>query len=370
MKTQMFVSALFSFFLCAPSAFGQGLPTWIDEICHQAWPNPVLDLPALSFDPFYNAEYELQQQTPWLPSIYALGEKHKYYFVYGDHDKEDGIAGVERVSLTWCTAWLEWSDPAFPNDVLYYPDVAGDDYEAIPFWMWDQGCFQNISGPYSHTPFTNAVIVGDAGDFYTSLLLAFANMGPRMGAAFGENKILAIKESNMEHNDGSLKSDLRASLVNEFLALNPSIPASEIPIDSLGDTLVDTGNGTNVATVCHIIPAIAPEGNQCGRNSMHNAMLVSSNLQQTILNNGMPAPGLIAFMQYLADKYEPKSAQPPAAPSQEISFQVIRDLRQLRGMDIEFLSKEETRAILDYLKNQRANRGEPTPAPKLEPLRR
>ncbi len=366
MKSLLLLTSVLASLFGSNLAFGQGPYAWYDSIWTQAWWNPCYEFDG-QFDPYFNAQTELQKQTLYVPTIAELGQKHKNYYVYGDHHKENGTIGVDQLSPTLCRVWLEWSDPMFPNDIMYYPSVDGTEYEAVPYSQYDQGCFQQQTGPYTHMPLKTVFV----GPIYGTWA-AFTGLNVRMGAAFTQNQINRLLESNKEHNFGPLKSDLRESLVNEFLALNPTIPASDIPIDILGNTLVETGGASvkNVASVCHIIPATATEGNYCGRNSYSNAMIVSSDMKDSILASGMPSPGLSLYMAFLAEKYASKFGKPMPTPSQKITYEEIRDLNQLRGSDIELLTEDETRTLLDYLMKIEADGGEPTPAPKLDPQRR
>lgn len=370
MKTKVLcIATLAVFFSISHLALGQTGPLWFDHLFPRGWENPVKDLPPNDVVSPYNPSDVINQYN-MVATVKQLGQAHKDYYVFGSPEKANGTIVKQYITPKWYNIILKWGPPEFPNDPPYdYPD-GGYDYVALDFSLYNQECFQPLSGPYSHLP-DNPVFIGVYQGF---ALIAFWGPGRIMGKAFTQHQIEKIKDKNKDHNNGTLKSDLRETLVSEFLNLNPTVNAADIPIDG--------SFSASSAEVCHVIPAICPKdpqadpldteipnGHGCGRNSYKNAILVSSTMK-SILALEMPKPGLILYMEYLANKYAPKKGN-ISPPPQKFHYEEIRDLSQLRGLDLEYLDEDETRSLLEYGKLlQESERGQPTLAPVIDEPRR
>jgi hypothetical protein len=348
MKTKSLCIAIAALLFCSQSSFGQGGPYLSDEINPKAWWNPMFEFNPQWLDPYYSTTV-LQGQTLYVASRGELQEKQKDYYVFQSHQKDDGIAVGEWVSSKQHKAYLKWDDPNDGDDGYFYYYPSQGDYDTIfdaKLNEIDQRCFQDFNGPYC-TIVDNPFYVGQVSGVYW---LAFSGILRPMGGEFKESQINKIKEVNKYNNNGPMKSDLRATLVSQFLALHPLNPefADQIPVDT-NSTLNDDSNSDNYAVVCHILPRIAPEGNGCGRNAFRNALLVSQNLKDQIEAAGYPGPGFIMYCEWLATLYNKTLPQPK--PPQAITYREIRDLRELARMDVEYLDEDETRAFLDYVRN-------------------
>ncbi len=342
MKINSLFIAFAALLLCAQSSFGQGGPYLLDYISPKAWPNPVFDFQPNWLDPYFPTTV-LQGQTVWVASRSQLQLKQKDYYVFFDHLKQNGSSEGGWVSSSQHMAYLKWDDPNDgDNTSYYYPSQGGFDtiFDAIPFSQLNPQCFENFNGPYCKVA-DNPAFVGKVGDYW----VAFSGLTRTMGGQFKQSQIDKIKSVNKSRNNATLKSDLRAPLVNEFLALHPEL-ANEIPVDTVGNTLNNNSNSNSYAVVCHILPRIAPEGNGCGRNAYRNALLISKKLKTQIDKAGYPSPGFIMYCEWLATKYNKKLPQPK--PPQPITYVEIQDRSALARMDIEYLSDDETRALLEY----------------------
>ena len=357
MKLNSLLIAAAALLFVPQTSFGQGGPILVDWLNPKAWPNPVLDFQSNWLDPHFPTTV-LEGQTIFVATRAQLEQKHKDYYVFFDHLKQNGAALGDWESPTEHRVTLKWTDPDFPDEPFYYPDPA-QLYQAIDFDQYDPGCFASLNGPYSKLS-DNPVFVGQVNGTW----VAFTGLWRVMGKSFTQAQIDKIKQANKTRNGSSLKSDLRGQLVNEFLALHPEINPADIPVDTGGNTLSDAGNAPNLASVCHIIPAIAPEGNGCGRNSYRNALLVSSKLKKQILKAGMPKPAFIQYCEFLATKYKQKSPMP--RPPLTINYREIRSPRELGNVELQYLDASETRAFLDYARGTRASKEEtPSLAPEL-----
>lgn len=371
MKTKkLCMAALVAIFCCTHQAQGQTGPLWYDHLFPRGWENPVKDLNPDAVESPYNPSDVLNQYDR-VATVKQLAQGHKDYYVFPSPDKVNGTIEIKYISPKQRNIVLLWGPPEFPNDPPYeYPDF-GTTYEALDFSLYNQNCFQPLSGPYSSLS-DSPVYIGLVDGFP---VFAFYGLGRIMGKSFLQYQIEKVKEKNKENNLGPLKSDLRPELVQEFLNLNQNyVYSADIPIDA--------NFSASSAEVCHIIPAICPRdpaenpdmdpnfegqsGTGCGRNAYQNAVLVSSGMKSQLL--AMPKPGLILYMQYLANKYKPKKTNP--IPPQKFYFEQIRDLSQLRGLDLDYLDEDETRSALEYGKLlQESERGQPTPAPVLQKTR-
>ncbi len=340
MKLQWIAIALASLFFGHTVAMGQGGPTLTDYVNPKGWPNPVYDFQSNWLDPYFPPTV-LQGQTIWVATRQTLQLKHKDYYVFFDHEKQNGSANGGWVSNTEHMAYLQWEDPNFPGEPLYYPDPA-EIYEAIPFSQYDPRCFLEFNGPYCQIKDTPSFL-GKVGGFW----VAFSGMGRRMGGAFTLQQISKIQNANKGRNGGNLKSDCRSSLVNEFPALHPEISPTAIPVDPYSGNLSTNPNMGSYAEVCHILPPVAPQGNGCGRNAYRNALIVSNDLKQVIASSGMPSDSFILYCEFLATKYN--KTLPAPLPAQTITYKQISDPREVARLDSEYLDEEETRGLIDYI---------------------
>ncbi len=325
---------------------GQEGPLWFDHLFPRAWENPVKDLPPDIVVSPYNPS-DVINQLNYVPTVSQLAQGHKEYYVFPSPERVNGKKVITYFSPKWYNVYLEWGPPEFPNDPPYHFPDFGTDYIALDFALYNQECFQSLSGPYGYLP-DSPVFVG----VYEGYAIIAWGPGRILGKAFTQHQIDKIKETNSHHNDGSLKSDLRAELVSEFLGLNPGIDPDDIPVDS--------SFSAATAVVAHIIPALAPRdpnsdpetdttspcGHGCGRNSYKNAVLVSQSVSD-ILSKGMPAPGLVQFVEFLATQYAPKAGNPLPSPAR-FQYRAIRDLNELRGLDVEYLDENDTRSLIEY----------------------
>ncbi len=338
MKTKSLCIAFASLLLGSQSSFGQGGPYVVDQLIPRAWPNPAVTLPV---EP---------EETLWVASRAEVEQKQKYYFVFGDESKESGTIEGGYISSHQHMAYLKWDDPndGDENYFICYPSEAGYDtlFDAIPLTQLDPRCFQSFNGPYSHLV-DNPFYVGQVSGFPW---VAFSGLMRPMGGDFSAAQISKIIESNKSRPDhnSTMKSDLRAALVNEFLELHPDVA---IPIDTVGNTLNDNPNSDSYAVVCHILPRIAPDGNGCGRNALRNALLVSKAMKKGIEQAGFPSDGFIMYCEWLAARYN--KGVPLPTPPKSITVQTIRDLSQLSRMDVEYLEEEETKTLLEYVQNSK-----------------
>ena len=344
MKIRSLCFAIAALLFCSQTSFGQGGPYTSDFLNPKAWPNPVYGFQASWLDPFF-PQTVIQGQTVWVATRSQLQQKQKDYYVFMDHNKQNGSAEGGWVSSTQHMAYLKWNDPNDgSNTDYYYPSEAGFDtiFDAIPFSQLDQRCFQNFNGPYCKIV-DNPFFVGQVSGYPW---VAFSNILRPMGGEFKQSQIDKIKESNKARNSSTMKSDLRAGLVNQFLALHPEL-AGQIPVDTVGNTLNNNANSDSHATVAHILPRIAPEGNACGRNAFRNALLVSKKMKKKLDKAGYPSEGFIMYCEWLATKYNKKLPQP--TPPKAITYVEVEDLSQLARMDVEYLTEDETIAFLDYV---------------------
>ncbi len=331
MKIQSFCIVIAALTFCSQSSFGQGGPYTSDYLSPKAWPNPSSTLPG---------------ETGWVATRKQVEQKQKGYYVYFDASKQSGTIEGGWISSTQHMAYLKWNDPNDGDDnyFYYYPSEAGYDtiFDAIPFSQLDPRCFQNFNGPYCKVV-DNPFFIGQVSGYPW---VAFSGLFRPMGGEFKQSQIDKIKETNKSRNSSTMKSDLRASLVNEFVALHPAL-AGEIPVDTAGNTLNNNATSDSYAAVCHILPRIAPEGNGCGRNAFRNALLVSNKMKKQLEKAGYPSAGFIMYCEWLATKYNKTLPQP--TPPKAITYTEIQDLSQLARMDVEYLDEDETRALLDYV---------------------
>lgn len=339
MTAKNLFSAILLTLFFARLGLAQGGPYHVDYIWRGAWPNPAITVQPSWLDDGVPATL-LAGQTVYVPSTDILASKQKDYYWFQDKTKQSGIAHKLQIDNDSCRVWLEW-------DGYYYPSNGGYDceYDAIPFDDLDPKCFTSLSGPYCDIP--NGIhFVGQVNGFPW---VAFSGLGRRMGTEFRPYQIENIFDRNQSRNEGELRSDLRAELVEEFLELFPGIDADEIPVDNFGDELTDAVGYNNTAVVCHIIPAIAPEGNAAGRNAYSNAMVVSSKMKKQLTNSltgtgYMPSDAMLLYFEYLASRYGAKST--PSAES-KFTAQFITDWKSLRG-EVEFLTEDETRIAMEH----------------------
>jgi hypothetical protein len=352
MKSVFGIAAFLAMLGFSPFAQAQSGPYGYDYLFPSAWDNPVKDVPLNAVVSPHNPS-DVTNATEFVATTQQLGQGHKNYYVFQDFAKNNGTVEIKYLTPHWRNVTLHWSGYTYPD--------GGTDYEAIDFSLYNQDCFQSLSGPYTSIPDT-VVYVGQVNGFP---MLAFFGLGRRMGKAFSSTQINNVKDRNKVHNGGTLKSDFRSALVNEFLSQNPLVNPADIPID--------TNFSSSNANVGHIIPSICPKdafnpdgpsGHGCGRNSYRNAMVLSSSLKSQ-LASAMPAPGLIMYMEYLGAKYAPK-AQSQSGTPQKFYYQEITDVSQIRNAEVERISEEETRFLVEYSKFLELTSGEPTPAPPLE----
>ena len=328
MKIKSLCIALAALLLSCQSGFGQGGPYLVDHLNPKAWPNP---------------SYSFVGERARTSSRTELGQKQKYYYVYYNPNKQSATIEGGWISPTQHKAYIKWEDPAdgLDNYFYYYPDIDSYDaiFDAIAFNTLDPITFQNFNGPYCQIA-DNPFYVGKvSGTFWIS----FSGLLRPMGGIFSQSQINKIKDANKSRpgHNSTMKSDLRATLVTEFLNVHPEVDPSEIPVDPIDVALSDSN-----AAVCHILPRIAPEGNGCGRNAMRNALLVSKDHKADIEERGYPSQGFIAYCEWLASKYN--KSLPLPTPPQPLTYQILRDLSQLSRMEVEYLDEDETKAFLDY----------------------
>lgn len=318
----------------------QGGPYVVDYLFPQAWPNPVSTVMPSWLDSDVPSTV-LAGQTNYVTNTTILAQKQKDYYWFQDKDKQNGTAHKLRVDNNSCRVWLEWQGQ-------YYPSNGGYDceYDAIPFSQLDQKCFASLSGPYCDIPI-EVIYLGQL-DGYP--WLAVTGLFHKMGGAFTTSQIQNVLNSNSNRNTGVLRSDLRQELVSEFLAQFPEIDPADIPVDYHGDELTTETGQYNSAVVSHIIPAIAPEGNGGGRNAYSNAMVISRNLKLILTDsfNGtghMPSDAMLLYFEFLAAKYGAKSS---GATEARFSVNYVRDWRSLESADVELLTEDETRIVMEY----------------------
>lgn len=179
--------------------------------------------------------------------------------------------------------------------------------------------------------------------------VAIGGMFRKMGGAFTASQIEKILDCNASRNN-ALRSDLREELVLDFLSQFPQINPADIPIDDESGELTYAAGHPNTAVVCHILPAIAPEGNGAGRNTFSNAMVISSSMKQKLINpvtetGYMPSDSMLLYFEYLASIYGAKSS---SVAETKLSVSYLRDWKTLEGSEIERLTEEETRIVLEY----------------------
>lgn len=313
-------------------SFAQGGPYLVDHLWPHAWPNAKITA-------YPSTEAALAAgETIYVPNTVVLAQKQKDYYVYFDSSKANGFAHRQQIDNNSCRVWLEWNG-------YYYPSNGGYDceYDAIPFDQLDPKCFAPLQGPYCDIP-NGVTYVGQINGFPW---VAFSGFYRKMGAPFTTTQIEKILGRNEDHNSGELRSDLRAALVNEFLDSFPEF-AGEIPIDSEGDQLTTAAGSDNTAVVCHIIPAIAPDGNGAGRNAYGNAMVISQDLKEKLVDvqtgiGVMPSDAMLLYFGWLAEYNDVKSS---AAAESKFTATYIRDPRALGGIEVEYLSQDETRVAM------------------------
>lgn len=342
-ETQMNAKTLVATFIMA-LAFGrmglaQGGPYLVDYLYPQAWPNPVSTVLPSWLDPDVPSTV-LAEQTMYVNNTNLLAQKQKDYYWFQDKDKESGIVHKNLIDNDSCRVWLEYMG-------YYYPSNGGYDceFDAIPFSQLDPKCFTKLSGPYCDLPM-EVTYVGQVNGTW----VAIGGLSRKMGGAFTASQIEQVLDRNTNRNENVLRSDLREELVVEFLSLFPEINPADIPIDDHGDELTSTPDSANTAVVCHILPAIAPEGNGAGRNTFSNAMVVSNHMKKQLTNPDtatgyMPSDAMLFYFEYLAAIYEAKSSFTADA---KFSISYLRDLKELDGTEIERLTEEETKIALEY----------------------
>ena len=350
MRIKSLLFALVTWVICNQSSFGQGGPTLVDYLNPRAWWNPVYDFQPNWLDPHFPTTV-LAGQTVWVATRQQLAQKHKDYYVFFDHHKQNGAAKSFWVSSNEHMAYLAWNDPSDSSDtVYYYPSEGGFDtiYTAIPFSEYDPRCFQEFNGPYCQVA-ENVSFVGQSGGYW----VAISGFSRVMGGAFTATQIDKIKAANKNRNAQTMKSDLRAQLVNEFLALHPEVNPTEIPVDTSGNTLNNNSNSDSCASVSHILPAIAPAGNGCGRNTYRNALLVSKKMKKKLDQAGFPSDSFILYCEFLAEKYN--KSLPSPTPPKAITIRRYKTQSELARLDAEYPNEEEFRAMLDYAENPKRN---------------
>ncbi len=313
-------------------SLAQGGPYLVDHLWPQAWPNPLhVAYPSTS-------AALAAGETPYVTNTVEMAQKQKGYYVYFDSAKSSGIAHRKVIDNNSCRVWLEWNG-------YYYPSNGGYDceYDAIPFSQLDPTCFASLHGPYCDLP-NGVTYVGQVNGYSW---VAFSGLYRKMGGAFKASQIEKILDRNEDHNQGVLKSDLRAELVNEFLDSFPMF-AGEIPIDVEGNSLTSNTGYDHTAVVCHIIPQYAPEGNGAGRNAYSNAMVISQDMKNKLVDSEtgigiMPSVGMLLYFEWLAENSGVKSN---AVAEPKFSASYIRDPSYLSGQDVEYLSEEETRVAM------------------------
>jgi hypothetical protein len=327
-------------FVTASFCQAQGGPYIVDYLFPQAWPNPVSTVEQSWLDPDVSSSV-LSGQTLYVNNTTILAQKQKDYYWFQDKDKQSGVVHQFQVDHDSCRVWLEWQG-------MFYPSNGGYDcqYDAVPFWQLDQKCFASLSGPYCDLPI-GVTFVGQLNGYP---MIAATGLFRKMGGAFTAAQVQKVLDRNSVRNTGVLRSDLRQELVNEFLAQYPEIDPADIPVDYHGDELTTETGKYNTAVVSHIIPAIAPEGNGAGRNAYSNAMVISRNLKLMLTDpfnetGDMPSDAMLLYFEFLAAKYGAKS---PSLPEARFSVNYIRDLRGLESSEVEVLSQEETRTVMEY----------------------
>lgn len=327
MKAASLIQSILFALCCSQLSFAQGGPYLVDHLWPKAWPN--LKTPA-----YPSTEAALAAgERPYVSNTVEMAQTQKGYYVYFDSAKASGIAHRQQIDNNTCRVWLEWNGYYFPSNGEY-----DCQYDAIPFDQLDPKCFASLQGPYCDIP-NGVTYVGQVNGFPW---VAFGGMYRKMGGAFTASQIYKILDRNEVHNNGQPRSDLRAELVNEFLDSFPEF-AGEIPIDLEGDLLTTAEGSDNTAVVCHIIPARAPDGNGAGRNAYGNAMVVSQDMKEKLVDvetgiGVMPSDAMLLYFGWLAEYNDAKSS----AAESKFTATYIRDPRALSGSDVEYLSQDET----------------------------
>lgn len=348
MTAKTIIQSLLLAMLCTQLGKAQGGPLLVDILFPKAWPNPVWDFNPNWLDPDL-PDSVLQGQTLYVPSSQILSQKQKDYYAFIDDTKQSGTAHLLHIDNDTCRVWLEWDGNYYPSNGEYDCQV-----DAIPYAQLDQRCFESLLGPYCNIQ-DNPTFVGYIEGFPW---VAFKGLFRKMGGVFSEYQVEKIFEWSQDRDeDGKLRSDLRAELVNDFLDQFPQY-AGDIPIDYDGDELTLSSGNDNTAVVGHIIPRLAPEGNGAGRNAYSNAMVISQALQDQLVDpineTGIfPSEGMLVYFEYLADRF---GANASNATSMFQAY-YVRDWSNYDRRTLEYLTEDETRAAMAYagmLRNPRA----------------
>ncbi len=268
-----------------------------------------------------------------MSNTYELGLSQKRYYAHTNSALANTNILKNQIDNDTCRVWLEWQGYYYPSNGDY-----DCEYDAVPFAQLDQRCFNSLQGPYCHIPI-GIYYVGQVNGFPW---VAFGGLYRHMGGVFTASQIEKILDSNDDHNDGQLRSDLRAELVEEFLSIFPEF-AGEIPIDYEGNVLTANAGQDNTAVVSHIIPRIAPQGNGAGRNAFSNAMVISQDMYDKMVDKktksgAFPSEGMLLYFEWLA---EVSGAKFNAAAESNFTATYIRDPRLLDGFEVEYLSEAD-----------------------------
>ncbi len=339
MNARTLIAMFLMTFFTMRAGFAQGGPYLVDYLYPSAWPNPVSTVLPGWLDTDIPSTV-LSGQTLYVKNTTILAQKQKDYYYFQDSDKENGIVHKNLVDNDSCRVWLEWNG-------YFYPSNGGYDcqYDALPLSQLDPKCFTSLSGPYCNLPI-GVTYVGQVGNTW----VAVSGLARRMGGEFTAAQIDKILYENAFRNEEVLRSDLREELVAGFLAQFPEINTNDIPIDYQGDSLTDEPGHPNTAVVCHIVPALAPEGYGAGRNAYSNAMVVSSNMKKILTDafNGtgeMPSDAMLMYFEYLGSLYGAKSS---VAAESRFSVSYIRDWKSMDSAEVEMLTEDETRIAMQH----------------------